>query len=93
MKNPPSIKLLVMNWLALVMLHFTILGISMLKLGGAGTPIIVMLAFGQMILVMLYFMELRHSAKLVRVAGAAGFFWLLIQFTLTGSDYFARGFH
>jgi cytochrome c oxidase subunit 4 len=42
---------------------------------------------------MLIFMEVRHSNKLVKVFAVAGFFWLLIQFTLTASDYLTRAFH
>ncbi len=91
--EPPSIKTLVITWLILVALHFTILGLSMLKLGGLGTPIILTLAVTQMILVMLIFMEVRHSNKLVRVFAVGGFFWLLIQFTLTAGDYLTRAFH
>lgn len=89
----PSVKILAITWLILVLFHFTILGLSMLKLGTAGTVIILALAVTQMILVMLIFMEVRHSDKLIRVVAAAGFFWLLIQFTLTGSDYITRAFH
>jgi cytochrome c oxidase subunit 4 len=89
----PSAKALVITWLVLVVLHFTILGISMLKFGGIGTPVILTLAVIQMILVMLIFMEVGRSNKLVRVFAAAGFFWLLIQFTLTAGDYLTRGFH
>lgn len=90
---PPSIKALVITWLVLVALHFTILGTSMLKLGSFGTPIILTLAVTQMILVMIVFMELRHGNKLVRVFAVAGFFWLCLQFTLTASDYLTRAFH
>ena len=91
--EPTSIKALTLSWLVLVALHFTILGISMLKLGDLGTPVILTLAVIQMILVMLVFMEVRQSNKLVRVFAVAGFFWLLIQFTLTAGDYLTRGFH
>ena len=89
----PSTKSLAITWLVLVVLHFTILGISMLEFGGIGTPVILTLAVVQMILVMLVFMELRRSNKLVRLFAVAGFFWLLIQFTLTAGDYLMRGFH
>ncbi|MGA2243987.1 MAG: cytochrome C oxidase subunit IV family protein [Verrucomicrobiota bacterium] len=90
---PPSIKALVVIWLTLVALHFTILCISMLKFGGIGTPLILTLAIIQMILVMLVFMELRHRGNLVRVFAVAGYFWLLIQFPLTSGDYLTRAFH
>jgi len=94
MKNEPAkIRTLVTVWAVLVTLHFTILGLSFFRLGGFGTPVIICLAFVQMLLVMLYFMELRHADKLVRIFAAAGFFWLLFQLTLVGADYFTRAFH
>lgn len=89
----PSVKSLATTWLVLVALHFTILGLSLLKLGAIGTPIILVLAVVQMILVMSVFMELREGFPLMRVFAAAGFFWLLIQFTLTAADYLTRAFH
>jgi cytochrome c oxidase subunit 4 len=88
----PSVKSLVLIWLALVALHFLILGISM-EFRGIGAPVILPLAVLQMILVMLVFMEVRRASKLVRVFTVAGFFWLAIQFVLTASDYLTRGFH
>jgi cytochrome c oxidase subunit 4 len=42
-------------------------------------------------LVVLYFMHVRWSSRLTWVVVAAGFFWLLIMFTLTLGDYFSRG--
>ena len=89
----PSTKALAIVWLVLIALHFTILGLSLLNLAGFGTPLIMMLAMVQMILVMLIFMELRASSKLIKVFASAGFFWLLIQFTLVASDYLTRAFH
>jgi cytochrome c oxidase subunit 4 len=89
----PAFKTLVTTWLALVALHFTILGISYVKFGGLGTPLMLILAVIQMILVMLVFMEVRHGNNLVRIFAAAGFFWLLLQFTLTASDYLTRAVH
>jgi cytochrome c oxidase subunit 4 len=91
--EPPSVKALAITWLVLIALHFTILGISMIKFRGVGTPVILTLAVIQMVLVMLVFMEVGHSNKLVRVFAVAGFFWLLIQFSLTASDYLTRAFH
>jgi hypothetical protein len=35
-------------------------------------------------------MELRHAKPLVKLAAAAGVFWLIFMFALTFSDVFAR---
>ena len=42
-------------------------------------------------LVILFFMHVRWSTRLTWVVVASGFFWLLIMFTLTMTDYFSRG--
>jgi caa(3)-type oxidase subunit IV len=80
-------------WGALIVLLFAVFGLSHLKFASAGTPIILALAVVQMLLVLAFFMRLRHSAKLVRLASLAGFCWLLFLFILAFSDYLTRQWH
>ena len=89
----PSKKIIVANWILLVVLHFIILGSAYLDLRWLNTPLIVVLAVVQMALVLLYFMEVRYHGRLIRVFVVAGYFWLLIQGTLTLSDYLTRQWH
>ncbi len=42
-------------------------------------------------LVVLFFMHLKYSSRLVWVIAGAGLFWLGIMFVLTLSDYATRG--
>ena len=42
-------------------------------------------------LVVLYFMHVRYSSRLVWVVGASALFWMAILFALTFSDYVTRG--
>jgi len=42
-------------------------------------------------LVILYFMHMRYSARLIWVVFGAALFWLAIMFALTFSDYSTRG--
>lgn len=42
-------------------------------------------------LVVLYFMHVRYSSKLIWVVFASALFWLAILFALTFSDYWTRG--
>jgi len=42
-------------------------------------------------LVVLYFMHVRYSTRLVWVIIGSALFWLAIMFALTFSDYFTRG--
>jgi cytochrome c oxidase subunit IV len=41
--------------------------------------------------VVLYFMHVRWGTRLTWVVAASGFFWLLIMFTFTMTDYMSRG--
>jgi len=43
------------------------------------------------LLVILFFMHLRWGTRLTWVVVGSGFFWLLIMFSLTMSDYMSRG--
>jgi caa(3)-type oxidase subunit IV len=89
----PSKKLFTLTWLTLVVLHFVILGSAYLNLEWFNTPLIAALAIFQMLLIILFFMEVRWSAKLIWIFVSAGFFWLLILFTLVAGDYLTRGKH
>jgi len=42
-------------------------------------------------LVILYFMHMRYSARLIWVVFGSALFWLAIMFALTFSDYSTRG--
>lgn len=42
-------------------------------------------------LVVLYFMHVRYSARLIWVILASALFWVAILFALTFSDYWSRG--
>jgi len=89
----PTRKLFTIIWLVLVVMHFVILGSAYLNLGFVNTPFMLTLAVVQMILIILIFMEVRYSARVIWMFAAAGFFWLLILFTLVASDYLTRGWH
>ncbi|HEX9048674.1 MAG TPA: cytochrome C oxidase subunit IV family protein [Verrucomicrobiae bacterium] len=89
----PTKKLLLLTWLTLVVFHFTILGSAYLNLHWFNTAFIVVLALVQMMLVLLYFMEVRWNGELIWIFAATGFFWLSIAWTLTLSDYLTRQWH
>jgi cytochrome c oxidase subunit 4 len=48
------------------------------------------IAIVKAVLIILYFMHVRYSSKLVWVFSGAAFFWVLILFSLTLVDYFSR---
>lgn len=48
------------------------------------------IAVAKALLVVLYFMHLRYSSRLVWIFAAAGFLWLILLIGLTASDYASR---
>ena len=57
---------------------------------GANTVVALTIAVVKATLVVLYFMHVRYSSRLIWVVVVAGFFWLGIMFALTMTDYLSR---
>jgi cytochrome c oxidase subunit IV len=57
---------------------------------GANTLVALLIAFTKMTFVVLFFMHVRWSSKLVWLAAVSGFFWLAIMFAYTMQDYLTR---
>ena len=58
---------------------------------GANTLVALLIAFFKMSCVVLIFMHVRWSSKLIWLTAIAGFFWLAIMFAFTMQDYLTRG--
>ena len=65
-------------------------GAAFVNLGPFNTVVALAIAFSKMLLVVLFFMHLRHSSGLVKIVLLAGFFWLALLMGLTMSDYRTR---
>ena len=57
---------------------------------GANTLVALLIAFTKMTCVMLFFMHVRWSPKLIWLAAVASFFWMAIMFAYTMQDYLTR---
>ena len=57
---------------------------------GANTLVALGIAFTKMTCVMLFFMHVRWSPRLIWLAAVASFFWLAIMFAYTMQDYLTR---
>ncbi len=57
---------------------------------GANTLLALLIAFTKMTFVMLFFMHVYWSPKLIWLSAIASFFWLAIMFAYTMQDYFTR---
>ena len=57
---------------------------------GANTLVALLIAFTKMTFVVLFFMHVRWSSKLIWLSAVSGFFWLAIMFAYTMQDYLTR---
>jgi cytochrome c oxidase subunit 4 len=57
---------------------------------GANTLVALLIAFTKMTCVMLFFMHVRWSPRLIWLAVVGSFFWLAIMFAYTMQDYITR---
>ena len=66
-------------------------GVAFIDLGAMNNVLMLGIAITKALLVVLFFMHVRWSSRLTWVVAASGFFWLLILFGLTMTDYLSRG--
>jgi cytochrome c oxidase subunit 4 len=78
-------------WLALLILLAVTYFVSRFDLGALNVIAALTIAVVKMLLVILFFMHVRHSTRLTWIFVAAGFIWLGIMIDLTLSDYSTRG--
>jgi cytochrome c oxidase subunit 4 len=64
---------------------------AFVDMGALNNVVMLTLACVKALLVILFFMHVRWSSRLTWVVVASGFFWLLILFGLTMTDYLSRG--
>jgi cytochrome c oxidase subunit IV len=83
-------KTYVKVWAALLMLLGLTVAVAYLHLGWANPAAALGIAGIKATLIILYFMHVRYSPRLVWVFVGAGFFWLCIMFALTFGDYLTR---
>ena len=84
-------KIYVMAWLGLMAGFALTLALAHARLGAWYTPVAMVIAAAQTLLVMLYLMHLRSSSRLTWLFAAGGIYWLGILFILGLSDYISRG--
>ena len=65
--------------------------VAFVDLGYFNNVVMLTIACAKALLVILFFMHVRWSTRLTWVVVGSGFFWLLILFALTMSDYQTRG--
>jgi cytochrome c oxidase subunit 4 len=84
------VKIYITIFIALLCLTALTTGVAFVDLGAMNAVIALVIATGKMLLVMLFFMELKYSSRLTKLAVLAAFFWLGLLLTFTLSDVFTR---
>jgi len=85
-----SVRTYVLTFAALLVLTGITYLVALKDFGFMSTPIALAVAFLKASLVVIYFMGLRYNTPLTKVTAVAGFFWLIILFGITLSDYLTR---
>jgi cytochrome c oxidase subunit 4 len=87
----------IVPWKTYVLVFAGLLGLTALtttvayaNLGELNTVVALGIACAKMLLVIFYFMHLRQTHGLPRIALLAGFFWLALLMAFTFSDYRTR---
>jgi cytochrome c oxidase subunit 4 len=66
---------------------------AFVDLGILNFPVALAIAITKATLVILFFMHVKYSSQLTKLFVAMAFFFLVVLFGLTLSDYLSRGFH
>ncbi len=61
------------------------------NLGVFNLVIALFISFAKMLLIVLFFMHLKGSSRLLHLAAVTGLLWLFLMLALTLGDYFSRG--
>jgi cytochrome c oxidase subunit 4 len=90
MEQPLATKIYYWVWLLLLLLLAITVGSAYIHLGALSIALNLAIAAAKALLITLFFMHLRDSDRLIWLVAGAGFFWLLMLFSLTLSDYLTR---
>jgi cytochrome c oxidase subunit 4 len=84
------VKTYLLIFASLIGLTLLTTAVAFVDLGPFNTVVALAIAFSKMLLVIFFFMHLRHSGGLIRIVLLSGFFWLVLLIALTTSDYRTR---
>ena len=76
---------------ALLVLTVVTVAVSRVHLGALNLPVALGIAVAKAVLVILFFMHVKYSPRLIGLVVVAAFFWLFHLLAGTTADYFTRG--
>ena len=90
-EHESSVRTYLLVFVILLILLGLTVGVAYLDLGLWSIVLAVTIATVKALLVILYFMHVRYSSRLIWLFAGVGFAWLGIMIVLTMSDYLSRG--
>jgi len=85
------VRVYVVVFAALLVLTGLTVWVASLDLGAWNTPVALAIAVSKAALVILFFMHVKYSPRLIWIVVASGFFWLAHLTAGTVADYVTRG--
>jgi cytochrome c oxidase subunit 4 len=86
-----SKKLYFAVFAALLCLTYLTVAVSRIDLGRFNSIVALTIAVAKALLVVLFFMHVRHSTRLTKLVVVGGFMWLALLIGLTMTDILTRG--
>ena len=90
MHSIPSVRTYVIIWAILTIMTFVTFYVAQIELGPWNIVVALIIAFFKMMLVVLFFMNVKAESPLTKLYAGAGFFWLILLLGQTMLDYFSR---
>ena len=75
---------------ALMVLTVVTVAVAFINLGSLNFPVAIGIAITKATLVVLFFMHVKYSTRLVKLTVLAGLYWMMILIGLTLNDYLTR---
>ena len=75
----------------LMVLTGVTVAVAYIDLGVLNTVAAIVIACFKAMIVVLYFMHVKYSTRLIKLTVVAGLYWMIILLALTMSDYLTRG--
>ena len=90
MHETPSVRTYIIIWATLTILTFTTYSVAKIDMGQWNIVVALGIAFFKMMLVILFFMNVKVESPLTKLFAGAGFFWLILLLGQFFLDYGTR---
>jgi cytochrome c oxidase subunit 4 len=90
MHEIPSVRTYVIIWAILTTMTFVTYYVAQVELGAWNIVVALLIAFFKMMLVILFFMNVKAESPLTKLFAGAGFFWMILLLGQFFIDYVSR---